>query len=98
MTDINFLPSKEATDYPLPLSEIFKEVISSLRRQVLSQFVGDLALALEQEGYQFDELLDCFADFAQTRPDLKPVVKDLESAREKLLTARRAGVGEPPSE
>ena len=86
MSEIDF---RESTDYPLPLNEALRELVASVRRQVLSQLVENLMTALEAEGYHLDQLIDAFADYTDTKPEWEEGCKRLEEAAEALLAIRK---------
>ena len=90
MSEIDYgLPFRESVDYPLPLNEALRELVASLRRQVLSQFVQNLMVALEAEGYHLDQLVDALADYADTKSEWDEGCKRLEEAAEAFLDVRK---------
>jgi hypothetical protein len=95
MTEIDYaLPFRRVTNHPLPLNEAIAEILASLQREILSQFVHNFMTVLEQEGYQFYDVLDCLASYAYLRPELGEVCKCLENAVEAGIKASK----NPPTE
>lgn len=98
MSEIDYgLPFRESVDYPLPLNEALRELIASLRRQVLSEFIQNLMIALEAEGYHLDQLIDALADYADTKPEWGEGCGRLEEAAKAFLDVRKP-LRQQPSE
>jgi hypothetical protein len=74
--------------YPSPIRESLAEVLASVRRKVLSDFLQELMLLLESEKYQIHEVLAALGDFAEAQ-GRDEVAQSLDEASEALLNIRR---------
>lgn len=91
MSEIDYgLPFREVIDHPLSLKEALAEIVASLRREILSKLIQNLmSVLVEEENYHFDEILDCLADFAYTKPEWGTACKHLEEASQAALSIRK---------
>jgi hypothetical protein len=74
--------------YPVPVHEALGEVLASVRRKVLSEFLQELMLLLESEKYQIHEVLAALGDFAESQ-QRDEEAQVLDEASEALLNIRR---------
>jgi ribosomal 30S subunit maturation factor RimM len=80
-------PTLEVT-YPLSINETLKEVIGSVRRQVLCEFIKELMLVLQSENYLIHEIVTCLANFFESE-GLDEVAECLDEGAENLLNIHR---------
>jgi hypothetical protein len=59
-------PTVEVT-FASSFDEILQQLIGSLKRQVLRQFIEQLMVVLQGEGYHVHEFVACLADFCEQR-------------------------------
>lgn len=74
--------------YPVPVRESLGEVLASVRRKVLSDFIQELMLLLESEKYQIHEVLASLGDFAESQ-GRDEIAQLLDETSETLLNIRR---------
>jgi hypothetical protein len=85
------IPKKDLSldvTYPEPISQSILEIIGSVRREVLRQFIRELMVALQSEGYLIHEVVSCFADFAESQQDAD-IAQVLDESSEALLNIHR---------
>jgi hypothetical protein len=59
-------PTIEVT-FASSFDEILQQLIGRLKREVLRQFIEQLMVTLQSEGYHVHELIVCLADFCELR-------------------------------
>jgi hypothetical protein len=74
--------------YPESISKSILEIIGSVRREVLRQFIRELMVVLQGEGYLIHEVVSCLADFAEFQQDAD-VAQCLDETTESLLNIHR---------
>jgi hypothetical protein len=88
-------PTIEVT-FASPISETLQQLIGSVKREVLRQFIEQLMTALQGEGYLLHELVACLADFAEQRGE-EEQAEILDQAVQSLFNIHRRSRTENPS-
>ena len=74
--------------YPESISTSILEIIGSVRREVLRQFIRELMIALREEGYLVHEVVSCLGDFFESQQD-DETAESLDQVAENLLNIHR---------
>lgn len=74
--------------YPESISTSVLEIIGSVRREVLRQFIHELMVALQEEGYLVHEVVSCLSDFLDSQ-DRDEEAAILDDPTESLLNIHR---------
>jgi hypothetical protein len=88
-------PTIEVT-FATPISESLEQVIGSVRREVLRQFIEQLMVALQCERYHLHEVVACLADFCELR-GMDEQAEILDQTVESLFSIYRRSRIENPS-
>ncbi|MBO3459934.1 hypothetical protein G7B40_040110 [Aetokthonos hydrillicola Thurmond2011] len=70
------------------MDNLFVQAISQLRQKALSEMIENLISALRMQGYELEEILEGFIEYAQSREDWHEVVAHLKATRNSIIEAK----------
>lgn len=72
----------------LTLRQNLIESVRLVRREALSNLMGELAQILIERGYHLDHVIEALADFCDEKPNLSEATRLLEQAAEEVSRVR----------